>query len=172
MEKKNTNPRFPPRPLSKKFETPPSQILCPPPPNRVLAYFTYLYQLFINRAMTCTCDLWPVTCILYLPNFMFHLNLYQDLLNLLDDLSYKLNPLITITNITCFWDHRFLRNSLKFKLNLNYNVIKYKLTSQDPYQIFHDFCHAKCENFWIMNKAKCWRVSKRTAEAQIRVPEV
>ena len=23
------------------------------------------------------CDLWPVTCILYLPNFMFHLNLYQ-----------------------------------------------------------------------------------------------
>ena len=39
--------------------------------------------------------------------------------------------------------------------NLNYNVIKHKLTSQDPCQIFHDFCHAKCENFWIMNKAKC-----------------
>ena len=45
--------------------------------NRVLAYFSYLFLLFINRAMTCTCDLWPVTCILYLPNFMFHLNLYQ-----------------------------------------------------------------------------------------------
>ena len=33
---------------------------------------------------------------------MFHLNLYQiNVLDLLDDLSHKLNPLITITNITC-----------------------------------------------------------------------
>ena len=46
-------------------------------PERVLVYFSYLFLSFINRAMTCACDLWPVTCILYLPNFMFHLNLYQ-----------------------------------------------------------------------------------------------
>ena len=48
-----------------------------PEKSWVLAYFSYIFLLFINRAMTCTCDLWPVTCILYQPNFMFHLNLYQ-----------------------------------------------------------------------------------------------
>ena len=114
-----------------------------------------------------TCDLWRD--FLLAAKFHVLLKFVPDLL----DLSHKLNPLITITNITCLWDHRFLRNSLIFKLNcINYNVIKHKLTSQDWCQIFHDSCHAKCENFSIMNKAKCWRVSKRTAEVQIRGPEV
>ena len=91
--------------------------------NRVLAYFSHIFQLFINRAMTCTCDhdLWPVTYVYpgYLTNFMFDLNLYQiSWIHLIDDLSHKLNPLITITNITCLWDYYFLRKNLKFKLKL------------------------------------------------------
>ena len=89
--------------------------------NRVLAYFSHIFQLFINRAMICTGDhdLWPVTCILYLTNFMFDLNLYQiSWIYLIDDSNHRLNPLITITNITCLWDHSFQRKNLKFKLKL------------------------------------------------------
>ena len=77
-EKKYQPPAFPLAPFQKIWDPPKkSSFTAPHPPNRGLAYFSYLIPLFINRAMTCTCDLWPVTCILYLQNLMFHLNLYQ-----------------------------------------------------------------------------------------------
>ena len=66
-----------------------------------------------------------------------------DLLSLLDDLSDKLNPLITIINITCSYDHYFQHNGLDFKLKLK-PVNSH--TSHDLCQISHDFCHATCEN--------------------------
>ena len=45
---KNTNPPVSPLPLSKKFEIPPKNPR-PLPPNRVLAYFSYLFQLVIYQ---------------------------------------------------------------------------------------------------------------------------
>ena len=106
--------------------------------NRLLAYFSYLFQLFINRAMTCTCDLWPVTCTLYLPNFMFHLNLYQiSWIYWMIILGHKLNPLITITNITCY-DHHFPWNSLKFKLKL---TVSHNITCDQAF-----FCYKRKED--------------------------
>ena len=62
-------PPLSPLPLSKKFKIPPKNPL-PLPPNRVLAYFSYLFQLFINRAM----HLWPVTCDVYSVPAKFNVN--------------------------------------------------------------------------------------------------
>ena len=104
--------------------------LCPYP----LSVLTLIPALFINRAMTC--DVCSVPA-----NFMFHFSLYllPDLLYLLDDLSHKLNQFPLSISLA-------RKTIISSKTALNLNLLN-SHTSQDQCQIFHDFCHATCENF-------------------------
>ena len=106
----------------------------PPPPPTPLSVLTLIPALFINRAMTC--DVCSVPA-----NFMFHFSLYllPDLLYLLDDLSHKLNQFPLSISLA-------RKTIISSKTALNLNLLN-SHTSQDQCQIFHDFCHATCENF-------------------------